>query len=113
MDSKNIVHISYVDHDNLQLNYAKMENGIWTNPEKVVSSTDERLGYASIKVDSSDIPHIFYIGDGTTADRVVHTSKSGSAWSSESVYTGSSNVRDLSFVLDSSNTPPCQFRRLW
>jgi len=116
VDSKNIVHVSYIDHDLGQLNYAKLENGQWTITV-VPTNIPAVLIHASIKVDSEGVPHIVFLEDDSEIFgtwRINHIKKLGNNWQydNENVYTGDSDIgfgMYLSFDLDTKRNPQVSF----
>jgi hypothetical protein len=109
VDSKNTVHVIYTDHSSNQLNYAKLENGIWT----ISKITDLCPCYdGTIKLDSKGIPHIVYVHiDSNTNWEITHLKKSGNAWTSESViaFNFIYHISDVSFGIDSRDDPQVIF----
>jgi len=87
LDSFNNPHIAYVDYqdvegtDNGALKYATKTNGVWNT--EIVDSGGNVGFFASITLDSSNQPYIFY--DDWAEDSLKMAKQSGSQWNIESI----------------------------
>ena len=98
LDSEGNQHIAYYNSSDASLMYAKYDGASWQIEEVDDSGTTGR--YASIAIDSDDLPHISYVHD-TSPDEVRYAHYNGTGWSIETVDTPY-YAYDTSITLDSS-----------
>jgi hypothetical protein len=107
LDSKNVPHITYVDHNEQWLNYAT-KNGVWTIDKKIdLSGASHTFRYTGIKIDSNGIPHIVYAINGANGVYIEHSKRVlSNYWVGENIYFNPGHsLRGFSFSLDSKNDP--------
>jgi hypothetical protein len=101
LDSSGYPHISYRDHTNNNLKYARWDGGEWRI--ETVDSGGNVGFYTSLALDSSDHPHISYY-DSTNGD-LKYARWDGDEWHIETVDSNGDVGIDNSLALDSSDYP--------
>lgn len=103
LDSDGNGHCIYHDFTNQDLLYRKRTSGSWGAAETI----DNAVGapgvmYCRIDLDSDDVPHVMYNGNGD-----VKYNNNGSSWSAGATVdsSGSNDFDNGSFVLDAQDVP--------
>ncbi len=102
LDSSGNPHISYYDHTNRDLKYARWDGSAWQI--ETVDSEGMVGEYTSLALDSSDNPHISYFY-GYPDNDLKYASWDGSAWQIETLDSEGDVGYHTSLALDSSDNP--------
>jgi len=109
LDSQNRPHISYHDHENGNLKYAKQEDGQWHI--EIIDNSGIVGQFTSLALDSQDHPHISYI-DATNGN-LKYAFWDGSQWQIETIDDTGEVWRWTSLALDGSDFAHIVYRRLY
>ena len=76
-------HVAWGNWNTSSLDYALLDRGSWVT--EVADSSSDSSKWASLAVDSNDVPHIGYQRYGAT-NKFMYTTKLGGSWTYEIVH---------------------------